>query len=155
MVRLFFWSYVCSYLAISMAHSIIRDLLLLFCRSFWRVYRRLPFPFWKIAKYFEGNVKGWTPKWTRDIHMSNERYTNTCWLEYAIYGGYTYMKITWTFLCVHSVTHRTSHHVSTGEENGNNSELVVVSVCVPCIRNHRCCIYIFIDFCAPKYICIV
>ena len=55
------------------------------------------------------------------------------------------MKITWTFLCVHSVTHRTSHHVSTGEENGNNSELVVVSVCVPCIRNHRCCIYIYLQ----------
>ena len=52
-----FWRYFCSYLTISMAQSIIRDRLLYFCRSFWRVYIKSPLPFWRVAKYFEGNVK--------------------------------------------------------------------------------------------------
>jgi len=62
MVWLSFWRYVCLYLAISMAQSIIRDRLIFFCRSFWRVYKKLPLPLWRVAKYFEGNMKGWTPK---------------------------------------------------------------------------------------------
>ena len=31
---------------------------LFFCRSFWRFYKKLPLPFWRVAEYFEGNVKG-------------------------------------------------------------------------------------------------
>ena len=61
MVRLLFWRYVCSYLAISMAQSIIRDRLLYFCHSFWRVYRKLPLPFWRVAKFWR-ECEGLDPK---------------------------------------------------------------------------------------------
>ena len=60
-----YWSfcrrYVCSYLAISMAQSIIRDRLLFFCRSFWRVYRKLSLPFEELKNILK-DCEGRDPK---------------------------------------------------------------------------------------------
>ena len=57
----FFLRYVCLYLAISMAQSIIRDRLL-FLPFILKGLQKIAPSFLKGWKYFEGNVKGWTPK---------------------------------------------------------------------------------------------
>ena len=76
-VRLFFWRYVCSYLAISMAQNIIRDWLLFFAVHFEGFTKNYPFLFeglqnilkgmWRVGPQNKGNSPsilfpgGWIP----------------------------------------------------------------------------------------------
>ena len=103
MVRLFFWRYICSYLAISMPQSIIRDRWFLFlpfilkglhrithsflkgCKIFWRECEGLGPKIRVIALQFDSllgpNSKPQYPSWWQPLtksHVELENYSNVC-----------------------------------------------------------------------------